>query len=295
MPLPAVAYRREVWQTPDDDFIELDWLQQDPPAGGEQPLLVLLHGLEGSSQSHYAKRIMHAAGKAGWRGVVVHFRGCGGKPNLQPRSYHCGDSAEVDWILRRMRRQTSGSIHVVGVSLGGNVLLKWLGEQQTEAVPIVNKAAAVSTSLDLPTTGRVLAQGFNRLYSRIFLNTLKPKALAMIRQHRLDLDYERIRATDNLWDYDNLFTAPLHGFAGADDYWQRSNCRPYLRDIRLPALLINARNDPFLPEQFLPAPHEVSGEVRLDFPPHGGHVGFADSGSQDWLAGRLLRFFSTEN
>src|SRR5690606_15254169 len=105
MPLPAVAYRREVWQTPDDDFIELDWLQQDPPAGGEQPLLVLLHGLEGSPQSHDAKRIMRAAGNAGWRGVVVHFRGCGGKPNLQPRSYHCGDSAEVDWILRRMRRQ----------------------------------------------------------------------------------------------------------------------------------------------------------------------------------------------
>jgi len=294
MPVPAVSYRREIWQTPDDDFIELDWLKQEKTAKPDQPLAVLFHGLEGSSHSHYAKRIMAAVDRNGWRGVVVHFRGCGGKPNLLPRSYHCGDSAEIDWILKRFRRQEHGEIYAVGVSLGGNVLLKWLGEQQTRAGNIINRAAAISTSLDLPVTGKVLGQGFNRLYSRIFLKTLQPKALALIRKHRLDFDYSRIQQADNLWDYDNLFTAPLHGFLGADDYWQRSSCRPYLREIQLPTLLINARNDPFLPEQYLPTQGEVSSQVSLDFPRHGGHAGFAGTGSHDWLAERLLRFLSTE-
>ena len=294
MPVPAVSYRREVWQTPDDDFIELDWLMLEKPAKPDQPLLVLFHGLEGSSQSHYAKRIMAAAGQKDWRGVVVHFRGCGGKPNLQPRSYHCGDSAEIDWILKRFRRQEHGELYAAGVSLGGNVLLKWLGEQQARAGNIIGRAAAISTSLDLPVTGKVLGQGFNRLYSRIFLKTLQPKALALIRKHRLDFDYAGIQQADNLWDYDNLFTAPLHGFQGADDYWQQSSCRPYLRDIRLATLLINARNDPFLPAQHLPTQHEVSNQVILDFPRHGGHAGFAGTSSHDWLAERLLRFFSTD-
>ncbi|PKO92264.1 MAG: alpha/beta hydrolase [Betaproteobacteria bacterium HGW-Betaproteobacteria-1] len=294
MPVPAVSYRREVWQTPDDDFIELDWLQQEKPVKPEQPLVVLFHGLEGSSQSHYAKRIMAAVGRKGWRGVVVHFRGCGGKANLQPRSYHCGDSTEIDWILQRFRQQEHGEIYAVGVSLGGNVLLKWLGERQAQASNFISKAAAISTSLDLPVTGKVLGQGFNRLYSRIFLKTLQPKALDLIRKHRLDFDYSRIQQADNLWDYDNLFTAPLHGFHGADDYWQQSSCRPYLRDIRLPTLLINARNDPFLPEHHLPTQDEVSSLVSLDFPAHGGHAGFAVTDSHDWLAERLLRFLYTD-
>ncbi len=294
MPVPAVSYRREVWLTPDDDFIELDWLKQEKPVTADQPLVVLFHGLEGSSQSHYAKRIMAAVGNKDWRGVVVHFRGCGGKANRQPRSYHCGDSAEIDWILQRFRRQEHGEIYAVGVSLGGNVLLKWLGEQKMQAGKFISKAAAISTSLDLPATGKVLGLGFNRLYSRIFLKTLQPKALDLIRKHRLDFDYSRIQQADNLWDYDNLFTAPLHGFHGADDYWQQSSCRPYLRDIWLPTLLINARNDPFLPEQCLPSQDEVSSLVSLDFPRHGGHAGFVSTGSNDWLAERLLRFLYTD-
>lgn len=138
-------------------------------------------------------------------------------------------------------------------------------------------------------TGKVLGLGFNRFYSSIFLRTLQPKALDLIRKHRLDFDYSRIQRADNLWDYDNLFTAPLHGFRGADDYWQKSSCRPYLRDIRLPTLLINARNDPFLPSQ-----DEVSSLVSLDFPAHGGHAGFAVTDSHDWLAERLLDFLSTD-
>lgn len=291
MPVPDVSYRREVWQTPDEDFIELDWV--NGPI--DQPLVVLFHGLEGSAQSHYAKRIMAAVGKQGWRGVVVHFRGCAGKANLLPRSYHCGDSAEVDWILRRFRQTGHGEIYALGISLGGNVLLKWLGEQKAGAGAIINKAAAISTSLNLPITGEVLAQGLNRFYSRLFLKTLQPKALALVRQHKLDFDLAHIQKADNLWDYDNRFTAPLHGFKDADDYWHQSNCRPYLKHIEIPTLLINARNDPFLPEENLPGPEEVSSHVICDFPQHGGHAGFAIKNGNDWLAERLLCFLSTNN
>ncbi|MDP2247784.1 MAG: alpha/beta fold hydrolase [Nitrosomonadales bacterium] len=297
MPLPDITYRREAWQTPDEDLIELDWVDGDKLDGPkvddakQAPLVVLFHGLEGSAQSHYAKRIMAAVNKQGWRGVVVHFRGCAGKPNLLPRSYHCGDSAEVDWILRRFRQTEHGEIYALGVSLGGNVLLKWLGEQKSQASTVINKAAAVSTSLNLPITGRVLAQGFNRFYSRIFLNTLQPKALKLVQQHKLDYDPAGIRQADNLWDYDNRFTAPLHGFKDADDYWHQSNCRPYLKHIQIPTLLINARNDPFLPEENLPSPQEVSSHVTCDFPQHGGHAGFAIKNGDDWLSKRLLCFF----
>lgn len=289
MPVPSIAYRRERWSTPDEDFIELDWV--DGPTS--QPLVILFHGLEGSSASHYAKRIMYAVQQQGWRGVVVHFRGCSGEPNLLPRSYHCGDSAEIDWILKRFRQNEHSEIYVLGVSLGGNVLLKWLGEQQSQANRVIDKAVTISTSLDLPTTGKVLGQGFNRFYSQLFLKTLQPKALALIKKHRLAFDTVGIMQADNLWDYDNLFTAPLHGFKNADDYWQQSNCRPYLREITLPTLLINARNDPFLPEQYLPAKHEVSAQVHCEFPEHGGHAGFAIKNNQDWLTERLLCFLST--
>jgi len=289
MPVPSIAYRRERWSTPDEDFIELDWV--DGPTS--QPLVILFHGLEGSSASHYAKRIMSAVQQQGWRGVVVHFRGCSGEPNLLPRSYHCGDSAEIDWILKRFRQNEHGEIYALGVSLGGNVLLKWLGEQQSQANRVIDKVVTISTSLDLPTTGKVLGQGFNRFYSQLFLKTLQPKALALIKNHRLAFDTVGIMQADNLWDYDNRFTAPLHGFKDADDYWQQSNCRPYLREITLPTLLINARNDPFLPEANLPKQNEVSDYVRFDFPAHGGHAGFANKNADDWLTKRLLCFLST--
>ena len=289
MPVPSISYRRERWSTPDADFIDLDWV--DGPTS--KPLVVLFHGLEGNSVSHYAKRIMSAVQQQGWRGVVVHFRGCSGQPNLLPRSYHCGDSAEVDWILKRLRQNDQGEIYALGVSLGGNVLLKWLGEHQSQANRVIDRVVTISTSLDLPTTGKVLGQGFNRFYSQLFLKTLQPKALALIKNHRLAFDTVGIMQADNLWDYDNRFTAPLHGFKDADDYWQQSNCRPYLREITLPTLLINARNDPFLPEANLPMQNEVSDYVYLEFPAHGGHAGFASKNADDWLTKRLLCFLST--
>lgn len=304
MALPNVAYRREHWSTPDHDVIALDWLETEPVATADKPLLVLFHGLEGSSRSHYALRLMAAARQQGWRGVVVHFRGCGGSPNLLPRGYHCGDSAEIDWILRRLRALHSAPLYAVGVSLGGNALLKWLGEQQQAARAVVDKAVAISAPLALPTTGHVLGSGFNRIYARLFLNTLRPKALAMIQRHGLHFDTEAILKVRNLWQYDDLFTAPLHGFRDADDYWEQSNSRPFLRHIQVATLLINAQNDPFLPAKDLPTAQEVSASVVREFPRQGGHAGFVSRGmgkgknkngdtQHDWLASRVLCFMQT--
>lgn len=295
LPLPTITYRREEWSTPDGDFIELDWLSGINPSK-DQPLVVLFHGLEGNSQSHYALRLMHTLQQHNWQGVVVHFRGCGGKPNRLPRGYHCGDSAEIDWILRRLRSEHPGPIYAAGVSLGGNALLKWLGEQQGAANKIIAKAIAISAPLALPTTGHVLGSGFNKLYARLFLKTLRPKALAMIARYKLHFDVAAIQSVDNLWHYDGLFTAPLHGFSSADDYWEKSNSRPFLKSITVPTLLINARNDPFLPEKDLPSQEEVSVNVAREFPAHGGHAGFPSSTlgkGHDWLPERMLCFFKT--
>ena len=171
------AYRRERWDTPDGDFIDVDWTDAPLPA----PLLVLFHGLEGSSASHYAVALMAAVQMAGWAGAVVHFRGCSGVPNRLPRAYHSGDSAEIDWVLRRLRsRFPQRHLFAAGVSLGGNALLKWLGEQELAAGAVVDAAAAVSAPLDLTACGHHLGRGFNRVYTHHFLRTLKRDAAAKL-------------------------------------------------------------------------------------------------------------------
>lgn len=290
MQLPDVPYTRQHLATPDGDLIAVDHIKGNPDA----PLVILFHGLEGSAQSHYARRIMAAIHNKGWSGAVVHFRGCAGEPNRLARSYHSGDSSEIDWLLKRFRDTHIGPLYAVGVSLGGNVLLKWLGEQGAQALHLIDKAAAISAPLDLPATGKVLGQGCNRFYSWLFLRTLKPKALEKIKHHQLTLEAASIAAASSLWEYDQHFTAPLHGFRGADDYWHRANCRPHLLQIQVPSLLINARNDPFLPEAYLPTQDELAECITCEFPPHGGHVGFASAHqTEDWLPSRLLCFMET--
>jgi predicted alpha/beta-fold hydrolase len=290
-PRPRVAYRRERWDTPDGDFIDIDWL-----AGGaaRAPLVVLFHGLEGGSRSHYALALMHVALGRGWRGAVVHFRGCSGEPNRLARAYHSGDSAEIDWVLRRMRRLAGGpSLYAVGVSLGGNALLKWLGEQQQAAAAVITAAVAVSAPVDLAAAGDALDSGFSRVYARHFLATMKRKSLAKLERFPGLFDAARVRAARTLREFDDLVTAPLHGYSGTDDYWRRASSKPLLARIALPALLLNARNDPFLPARALPRAHEVSPQVALEFPAAGGHVGFvhgAFPGRLDWLPQRALAF-----
>ena len=276
---PAPVYRRERWSAPDGDFIEVDF--QDTPAlapdaGAPPPLLVLFHGLEGSSRSHYAEAFAAHARSQGLAFAVPHFRGCGGSINLAPRAYHCGDHEEIGWILRRFRAQHPGPVLVVGISLGGNALLRWAEEAGESAAQVVRAIAAVSAPLDMAAGGAAIGRGFSRqVYTRMFMNTLKPKALAKLAQHPGLFDRARLLAARDLYDFDDVFTAPLHGFASARDYWHRASAKPHLRAIRVPALVMNARNDPFVPSASLPGAHEVGAHVTLWQPAHGGHVGFA--------------------
>lgn len=295
---PAVpTYRRERWETPDDDFIDIDWSEGTSVAleNPRTPLLVLFHGLEGSSSSHYAQSLMRALDAVGWAGAVVHFRGCSGEANRLPRAYHSGDTSEIDWILRRLRcEHPQRPLFAVGVSLGGNVLLKWLGEQGEEASTSLQAAAAVSAPMDLTACGHHLGQGFNRVYTRHFLRTMVPIAADKLRRFPGIFDAERLRTVRTLYDFDDLVTGPLHGFASAADYWRRASSKPGLRGIALPTLIINARNDPFMPSQALPTSNEVSKRVTLELPHEGGHVGFVSGslpGTLAWLPRRLLHFF----
>lgn len=302
-PRPRVRYRRERWDTPDGDFIDIDWVDsrhtrletRNPKPETARPLVVLFHGLEGSSNSHYALGLMAEVSRRGWRGAVVHFRGCGGEPNRLPRAYHSGDSAEVDWILRRVAGQAAGTpVYAAGISLGGNVMLKWLGETGASARELVERAASVSAPVDLMAAGNALDRGFNRVYVRHFLDTMKKTALEKLNRYPGLYDAARVRAACRLREFDDVVTAPLHGFAGVDDYWTRASSKPWLKHIAVPTLMINAQDDPFLPRAALPLSQDVSASVVLEQPAHGGHVGFVSGpfpGHLNWLPHRILQFF----
>lgn len=289
-PAPRVAFRRERWDTPDGDFVDLDWAGPD----GAPRLLALFHGLEGDSSSPYARSISHRFATGGWRVAVIHFRGCSGEPNRLARAYHSGDSAEADWILRRLAGR-SPRLHAAGISLGGNVLLRWLGERGDAAAAVVRRAAAVSAPLDLAAANRALSRGFSReVYARMFLGTLKAKSLAKLARYPGLFDAGRVRAARTLYDFDDAVTAPLHGYRDADDYYRRASSGPVLEGIRVPTLVLNARNDPFLPADALQrATARPSPLVLVESPRHGGHVGFVGrDGRHGWLAQRLFDFLS---
>ena len=298
-------YVRERWTSPDADFIDVDYLVTSPTlvtgctaqplhgagrAWGDperrpdvlpttdtyaRTLIVLFHGLEGSSASHYAHSFADFARAHQMAYAVPHFRGCSGELNLGPRAYHSGDHAEIGWVLQRFRQQHSGPIVAVGVSLGGNALLRWAQEMGTAAAQVVSAVAAVSSPIDLAAGGHAIGKGFNRLvYTRMFLNTMKPKAMRKLAQHPGLFDREAMLQAKDLYDFDNVFTAPVHGFKNTDDYWLRASAKPHLRQIKIPALIVNALNDPFVPATSLPSQREVGSHVTLWQPPHGGHVGF---------------------
>ena len=316
VPRARVEYRRERWDTPDGDFIDLDWIDQgsesrtgnyeresrekkletrNPELETRRPLVVLFHGLEGSSRSHYSLALMSAVRASGMRGVAVHFRGCSGEPNRLARAYHSGDAQEIDWILRRLRARNAGApLFAVGVSLGGNALLKWLGENEASAVQVVDRAVAVSAPLDLMAAGEALGQGFSMIYTRNFLATLREKSLAKLERFPGLYDAGAVRASHTLREFDDLVTAPLHGYRNTDDYWTRASSKPGLGGIRVPTLVLNAKNDPFLPASALPGAGEVSAAVTLEQPDGGGHVGFVSGafpGNLDWLPRRVLEYF----
>ena len=269
-------YRREIIRDSYGEDYAADFLDA---SNADAPCVVLLHGLEGSSRSHYAIELMQAAHAQGWHGVVAHFRSCGGVPSK--RMYHSGDTREVAHMLGVLAARYR-TLYVVGVSLGGNVLAKYLGEQGAAALP--KAAAAVSAPLDLAASGVALTHGLPKLlYTQYFLRSLMSKVPPVAHKIR------------DLGEFDNTFTAPMHGFIDKDDYYARAAAKPFLSQIAVPTLLLNAKNDPFVPAFSLPTAREVADCVTLLQPEHGGHVAFVSGtgrGHLRWLPETLLAYFS---
>ena len=288
---PRVRVRREIVSTPDGDEWAFDWL--DANSAREAPLVIVFHGLEGNSESHYARWLFVALAARGWRGVVPHFRGCAGTPNRLPRAYHSGDYEEIAAMVHAVASRTDRStpLFACGISLGGSALLNWLGRNDASA--LIRRAAAVCAPLDLMAAGQAIDRGANRIYARNFLQTLKPKALAMAERFPGMLDTAKIRGARSLWSFDDVVTSRLHGFEGTADYWTRASSKPWLKSVRTPTLVLNARNDPFVPAASLPRIDEVSPDVTLEQPAGGGHTGFLTGpapGRLDWLPARLIAF-----
>lgn len=270
--------QRERWLTPDNDFIDVDWVTA---SHADRPLLVLFHGLEGSSESHYAQAFADWAALNNLNMALPHFRGCSGEINRAPRAYHSGDHEEINWILQKLRQQhrLSGgkTLLVVGVSLGGNALMRWAAEHGSVASQTADAIASICSPLDLTQSGAAIGAGLNRqIYTRMFLRSMKPKARAKWAQHPGLFDLEKLMAAKNLYEFDDIFTSPLHGFRNTDDYWSKASAKPLMKSILIPALVLNARNDPFVPAASLPKANEVSNSVELWQPEEGGHVGFPE-------------------
>ena len=297
---PALAYTRERWDsTPhgraDGDFVDVDRIA----GASEKPMLVVFHGLEGSSQSPYALHLMAEVSHRGWRGLVPHFRGCSGEINRLPRAYHSGDAAEIDWILRRAKAEAPQQpLFVAAISLGGNATLKWLGEQGSAALRIADAAIAISAPMDLTAAGGALERGFCKVYTKNFLATMKRKSLSKLAIHPGIFNADIAMRARTLREFDNEVTAPLHGYRDTDDYWTRASAKPGLIDVRVPTLVLNALNDPFLPAAALPTAAQVSSTVTRHFPDAGGHVGFISGrfpGNGGWLAKRVFHFIDHRN
>lgn len=275
---PTQPMIRQRWSTPDGDFIDIDQQAASQP---DRPMLVMFHGLEGSSASHYAQSFADWSAEHDVNLALPHFRGCSGELNQAPRAYHSGDHEEIDWILQRLRQEHQAvggqTMLAAGISLGGNALMRWAAEQGSLAFKQVDAVASICSPLDLMQSGLAIGRGLNRhIYTPMFLKSMKPKAMAKWAQHPGLFDKKALQEAKDLYTFDNAFTAPLHGFKNTVDYWTRASAKPLMREIRVPALALNAKNDPFIPAQSLPRTGDVSSSVTLWQPEQGGHVGFVE-------------------
>ena len=282
----GLAARRERLVTPDEDFLDLDWVE---PASPSTTLLLVLHGLEGSSRSHYAVGLARGAIARGWRAAILNFRSCSGELNRARRFYHSGETGDLGEVVRRLlAREPRLALLVAGVSLGGNVLIKWLGERGEETPAQLAGAVAISTPFDLAPCTRALDSGVRRrIYTANFLRTMRAKVRAKAARdggfaNRVDVVAAARART--FAEYDRAVTAPLGGFTDELDYWQRASSAPWLARVRRPTLLINALDDPIVPPEALPDPRGLPRWVRAEFTPHGGHAGFLE-GAWPWRLG----------
>jgi predicted alpha/beta-fold hydrolase len=290
---PRPRLRRERLYTPDGDFLDLDW--HDDALDANAPLVLILHGLEGSSRSHYVSGLLREVFAHGLRGSVLNFRSCSGELNRAPRLYHSGETSDLEWVVGRLLEREPGlRLGLVGVSLGGNVALKWLGERGEDVPEAVVGAVAISTPFDLAACARVLDRGLARsLYTTEFLRTMRAKVKAKAHLYDGRVDVKAASRARTFAEYDRLVTAPLYGFADERDYWARSSSGRYLPAIRRPCLLINAVNDPFVPPSSLPAETVAcSPWIEALFPSEGGHAGFLEGplGRRSWSERQAVRF-----
>lgn len=291
--VPAEACARERMSTADGDFIDLDcwWRDGAERPGSGHPTVVLCHGLEGNARRQYMLGMARAFGRRGWNVVGYNYRGCSGEPNRQPWSYHSGATGDLREVLEHVQRPDRPVRALVGFSLGGNLILKYLGEDPDRVLPSVAAAVAFSAPVQLEASARELARLGNLAYSRRFLVRLAAKMRAKAALFPDQVDIRRLSEVRTLQDFDELFTAPLSGFAGAADYYRRCSARQFLPGIRVPSLLVNALDDPFLgPECYPHQEARASGSFHLETPRHGGHVGFRAPGGEYWSERRAVEF-----
>ncbi len=284
-----VSLTRERLELPDGDFVDIDW------AGESGPIVVVLHGLQGSSRSPHVHGLLGALVRRGWRGAVMHFRGCSGEPNRLPRTYHSGETGDIGFVVHRLReRHASTPLAAVGYSLGGNVLLKWLAERGAGA----ELAAAVAVSVPFRLAGAAdrLDRGFSRLYRRHFITDLHRSVAEKFRHRPGPLDLDAVRRERTFRGFDDRVTAPLHGFRDAEHYYDASSCRRYLRGVARPTLIVHALDDPFMTRDVVPCREELAPSIRLELSAAGGHVGFVGGSApwcaRYWLEERIPRFLA---
>jgi predicted alpha/beta-fold hydrolase len=299
---PRVETRVEGWATADGDALEIRRLDAPVGAPATVPRLLILHGLEGTIRSHYVQGLLDSARRQHWAADVLIFRGCNGELPRARRFYHSGETTDLDFVVRRLvAEHPRQPLVVVGVSLGGNVLLKWLGENGARLPSAVRAAAAVSVPYDLELGSRQIERGLSRIYTIHFLRTLREKALAKLAEDPALFAEAPLRAARSLSDFDDAVTAPVHGFTDAHDYYTRSSSRHFLAGIRRPTLLLSAYDDPFLPREVLDDVRILASEnpcVKAEFHRHGGHVGFV-SGRVPWrpvyyAEERVVRYLSEQ-
>ena len=285
-----IALTRERFELSDGDFLDLDW------AGKEGPIVLILHGLEGSVRSPYAQGMLAAVVKNGWRGLFMHFRGCSGEPNRLARGYHSGETEDLAQVVHAIRRrEPEVPMAAIGFSLGGNVLLKWLGETG-QANPL-RAATAVSVPFELNKAVKRFQRGFSQIYQWHLLKCLRKRLTKKFRQHQALPFFPTLANLKTIWEFDEKITAPLHGFAGAEEYYSLCSSRQYLSKIRIPTLLVHAQDDPFMTQDLIPEQEELAEPVKLELTPTGGHVGFVSGRfpwrSEYWLEKRVPAFLKT--
>jgi len=270
-----IETQRERLELPDGDYLDLDW------AGtGHGPIVLILHGMGGSIESPYSRGFLRAITENGWRGVLMHFRGCSGEPNRLPRLYHSGETEDIAYVVQTLKnREPDTPLAAIGVSLGGSVLINWLGKHKKDKLLVAS--VAISVPFELKKAANHINKGLSRFYQWYILRDLRRTIINKFKIMKAPIDFGDIERLNTFWEFDNKITAPLHGFLDVHDYYEKASCRPYLKQIEIPTLILQARDDPFMSPDVIPEPQELSEQVTLEVSETGGHVGFV-AGTIPW-------------